>query len=109
MGTANIVFGKAGNGGAQSPQGGTLFFQEGSAENLTTNNATSAATTATAPTNRRTNPFANAVRVLLDEDGWIKIGASPTADKTTSIKVKANTAEYFGCQAGDKVAVIDDA
>lgn len=110
MGSANIVFGYAGNGGGMSPQGGTLFFQEGDGENLATNELSSSASSGAASTSRSRNPFAKAVRITLSETGWVKIGpGTPVADKTTSIKMAANTPEYFGIQAGDKVAVIDDA
>lgn len=47
------------------------------------------------------------VRVLCTSACLVAIGASPTAS-ATSCFVPANTVQYFGCNGGDIVAVIQD-
>lgn len=104
VGTANIAFGKVGIGGAV----GTLppIITVEAAENVTTNASTSASAAGAA--SAIGNKFQNAVRVLLSEDGWVEVGLTPTATKTTSTKLVANVPEFFALRAGDTVAVIDD-
>lgn len=46
------------------------------------------------------------IRVVSDIDCRIAIGASPTAT-TTGIRLIADQPEYFGINAGDKIAVIE--
>jgi hypothetical protein len=50
----------------------------------------------------------NVVRLVSTTDCHIAFGANPTAD-ATALLLPANAAEYFGCDAADKVAVIRDA
>lgn len=48
------------------------------------------------------------VRVAVNTDAWIKFGANPTADKTTSIFMPSGSIEYFGVTPGQKVAGLQD-
>ena len=46
------------------------------------------------------------VRVSCTTDGFIAIGASPTAVVGTGFHMPAGTIEYFDCLVGEKVAAI---
>jgi hypothetical protein len=48
----------------------------------------------------------NLIRVIADADVYLAFGAAPTAT-ATAIRVPANTVEYFGVHAGQKVACYD--
>jgi len=48
------------------------------------------------------------IRVWADAAVWLAFAASPTAT-VASMPVSASTAEYFGVQAGEKVAAYDGA
>jgi hypothetical protein len=50
---------------------------------------------------------ADVVRVIATVDVHLAFGAAPVAD-ATSLFLPANTAEYFACEASDKVAAIQD-
>lgn len=106
MGTANIVFGYAG-GGTSRDDSPLLYPIE--SEALATSTS-SAATTAAAPNRNEKGNRDVACRIILSEAGWVWVGQSPTANKTTTgIELAADTELYLGLQPGDKVAVLDDA
>ncbi len=48
----------------------------------------------------------NVIRVIADADVYLAFGASPTAD-ANSIRVPADTVEYFAVQPGEEVACYD--
>ena len=104
MGAANISYGYV--GALARARGVSPLFTEDTSEVLTTDAITSAATTAAAPDEQNREL---AVRVMLSELGWIKIGAAPTADRTTSMKCQADVEYFFAIAPGHKVAVLDDA
>lgn len=88
-------------------KGGGPIFSDALSETLTTNETTSTGTTGVHPGESGGRELA--ARVVLSEEGYIKIGASPTADKTASMRLPANAPEYFAILPGEKVAVIDTA
>lgn len=45
------------------------------------------------------------VRIMVDADAHIAFGTSPTAT-TSNMPISANTPEYFGVNAGHKVAAV---
>lgn len=60
-------------------------------------------TTPGAAFNRKTN----LIRVHVDAACHIEIGSAPTAT-TANMRMSANTTEYFGVDAGDTIAVIQE-
>ena len=50
-----------------------------------------------------------AVRVMLSEEGYVKIGANPTATVAAGTRIAANAEAFFAVAPGDKVAIIDSA
>jgi hypothetical protein len=48
----------------------------------------------------------NLIRVIANADVYLAFGANPTAD-ADDIRVPADTVEYFGVYAGQKVACYD--
>lgn len=106
-GLANIVFGYA---GTPLSRDGAPIIDVIQSEALATSEASSSATTATAPAAAQRNGRDMTARIYLSETGWVWKGASPTANKTTTgIKLAANTELYIALNPGDKVAVLDDA
>jgi hypothetical protein len=65
--------------------------------------ATSAASAATTPT-------IDTIRLVSTTNCWVKLGVTPTADKTTSVYLPAGVVEYFrvGASGAEAVAVIED-
>ena len=103
MGTANITFGKVGNGG--SPDLSSTVFLPEQYENLTTTNAS--ATSSVNSANTTGNKFTNAVRVVLSQEGYVNIGG--TAAVGTGMRCLADTEYYFSVKAGQGVSIIDTA
>lgn len=105
MGTANISFGRVGQGGAA----GTLpaLYSPTITENLTTSAVSATPSVNAAPTEG--NAFQMAVRMILNEDGYVAVGKAPVAAIATGMLVKANVEQFFSVHAGDTVSIIDAA
>lgn len=107
MGTANITFGHFGSGlrGRDAIQVFRPEVSEALSTGLTSTQSVGAAGAGSNDGGREA-----VARIVLDETGWIWVGANPTANKTTSgMKVEANTPFFVPLLPGEKVAILDDA
>lgn len=68
--------------------------------------ATQAVTYTTSTQSTAFDDATRIVRIIADADVYLAFGSSPTAD-ANSIKLPANTVEYFEVDAGFKVACYD--
>lgn len=102
MGTVNISYGKVGVGGGLGT--GRTIFLPVATENLAT-------TTASAPSvgaaDKAGNRFDNAVRLVADEDIYVRLGAGTPVAVVGDALVKANQETYFAIKAGERVAIRD--
>jgi len=102
MGTANISFGKVGVGGGQGflP---TLFTPEAT-ENLTTSTTSAPSVGAATAVG---NKYQNAVRIVIDEDAYVRIGEGTPVAIVGDPLIKANVETYLAIPAGHRIAVKD--
>jgi hypothetical protein len=68
--------------------------------------STQAVTFTTSTQSAAFGAFTAVIRVIATADVFLAFGASPTAT-AVAVKVPANTVEYFGVYAGEKVACYD--
>jgi hypothetical protein len=68
--------------------------------------ATQAVTYTTSTQSTAFGANTNLIRVIADADVYLEFGLSPAAT-ANSVRVLANTVEYFGVNPGDKVACYD--
>ena len=101
-GSANISWGYVGH--QRGPRAAPIMYVATS-QTFATTEASSTQSTANALDQ---SGHQLTVRIVVSEEGYVKIGANPTAT-TSSTRLVANVPEFFAVAPGDKVAIIDSA